>query len=219
MLPPIRDYDALYRQFRWQVPAAYNIGVDVCDRWAAADPRRLAIVHVRPDGTSEDITFGWLRETSNRLANVLRAHGVERGDRVAILLPQAPEVVASHVAVYKLSAVALPVAVVFGVDALAYRLAHSGATGLVTNAAGAAKAAAVRGEAPDLKLVLSVDGAADGALGFDDTIGRAAADFAPEPTSADDPALMIYTSGTTGQPKGALHAHRVLLGHLPGVEL
>jgi len=219
MLPPIRDYDDLYRQFRWQVPAAYNIGVDVCDRWAAADPRRLAIVHVRPDGTSEDITFGWLRETSNRLANVLRAHGVKRGDRVAILLPQAPEVVAAHVAVYKLAAVALPVAVLFGVDALAYRLANSGATALVTNAAGAAKIAAIRGEAPDLKLVLSTDGPGDGAHGFHQLLARASSEFAPEPTSPDDPALMIYTSGTTGQPKGALHAHRVLLGHLPGVEL
>jgi acetyl-CoA synthetase len=219
MLPAIRDYPELTRQFRWQVPAAYNIGVDVCDRWAAADPRRTAIVHVRADGTAEEISFGWLRETSNRLANALRAHGVKRGDRVAILLPQAPEVVASHVAIYKLGAVALPVAVVFGVDALAYRLQNSGAAALVTNATGAAKIAAIRAEAPDLRLVLSLDGAAEGALGFAETIARASPDFTPEPTAAADPAMMIYTSGTTGQPKGALHAHSVLLGHLPGVEL
>src|SRR6266699_3013509 len=90
MLPDIRDYDELYRRFRWQVPAAYNIGVDVCDRWAAVDARRTAIVHARPDGTSEIISFGSLRETSNRLANALRAHGIKRGDRAAILLPQAP---------------------------------------------------------------------------------------------------------------------------------
>jgi acetyl-CoA synthetase len=153
MLPDIRDYSQLYRQFRWQVPAAYNIGVDVCDRWAAVDARRTAIVHVRADGTSENISFGSLRETSNRLANALSAHGIKRGDRVAILLPQAPEVVASHVAVYKLGAVVLPIAVVFGVDALAYRLQNSGAAALITNAAGAAKVAAIRGEAPALKLV------------------------------------------------------------------
>src|ERR1700730_6716806 len=219
MLPDIRDYSQLYRRFRWQVPAAYNIGVDVCDRWAAVDARRTAIVHVRADGTSENISFGSLRETSNRLANALSAHGIKRGDRVAILLPQAPEVVASHVAVYKLGAVVLPIAVVFGVDALAYRLQNSGAAALITNAAGAAKIASIRGEAPALKLVLSLDGAADGALGFHETIARASTRFTPEPTSADDPALMIYTSGTTGPPKGALHAHRVLLGHLPGVEL
>jgi len=219
MLPDIRDYAELYRRFRWQVPAAYNIGVDVCDRWAVADPRRCAIVHVRPDGSSDEISFGALRETSNRLANVLFAHGIKRGNRVAILLPQAPEVVAAHVAIYKLGAIALPIAVVFGIDALAYRLQNSGAAALITNTMGAAKIAEIRGETPDLKLVLCVDGAADGALAFHETIARASSDFTPERTSPDDPAMMIYTSGTTGQPKGALHAHRVLLGHLPGVEL
>ncbi|HEX3858609.1 MAG TPA: AMP-binding protein, partial [Pseudolabrys sp.] len=100
VLPQSRNYDDVYSQFRWQVPARYNIGVDVCDRWAASEPGRLAILHVRPDGREDAITYGWLRETSNRLANVLRAHGVARGDRVAILLPQMPEVAASHIAIY-----------------------------------------------------------------------------------------------------------------------
>ena len=211
MLPKVYSASALVSDFRWQVPDRYNIGVDVCDRWAAVDARRTAIVHARPDGTSENISFGALRETSNRLANALAAHGIKRGDRVAILLPQAPEVVASHVAVYKLGAVGLPIAVVFGPDALAYRLQNSGAAALITNAVGAAKVAEIRGETPDLKLVLSLDGAIDGALGFHETIARSSSDFTPAPTSADDPAMMIYTSGTTGPPKGALHAHRVLL--------
>jgi acetyl-CoA synthetase len=219
MLPNIRDYDALYRQFRWQIPAQYNIGVDVCDRWAAADPGRLAILHVHPDGRTDEITFGWLRETSNRLANALTAHGITRGDRVAALLPQAPEVAASHIAIYKAGAVALPIAILFGPDALAYRLQNSGARALITNAQGLAKLAEVRAQVPDLSLVLSIDGPDDGALGFNDTLARARADFAPVATTPDDPAMMIYTSGTTGQPKGALHGHRVVLGHLPGVEM
>jgi len=83
VLPRLNNYDDIYRQFRWQVPARYNIGVDVCDRWAAQEPDRLAILHVHPDGREDAISFGVLRETSNRLANVLRAHGVARGDRVA----------------------------------------------------------------------------------------------------------------------------------------
>jgi acetyl-CoA synthetase len=219
MLPDIRDYDALYRQFRWRMPAHYNIGVDICDKWAAVDPRRLAILHIRPDGRSEEITFGWLRDTSNRLANTLVAHGVARGDRVAVLLPQAPEVAASHVAIYKAGAVALPVAILFGPDALAYRLQNSGAKALITNAQGLAKLAEVRAEVPGVSLVLSTDGPGDGALGFQETLARGSADFIPVATTPDDPALMIYTSGTTGQPKGALHGHRVLLGHLPGVEM
>src|SRR6266568_1110062 len=219
MLPDIRDYDELYRKFRWQVPARYNIGVDVCDRWAERDRDRLALVNLLADGTSEEIRYGSLKESSDRLANALFAHGLARGDRVAILLPQMPEVVISHVAVYKLGAIALPLAVLFGVDALSYRLQNSGAKAVMTNAQGAAKIAEIRENLPELRLVLSTDGPADGASGFAETIERAAAAFTPAETGPDDPAMMIYTSGTTGPPKGALHGHRVLLGHLPGVEL
>jgi acetyl-CoA synthetase len=209
----IHDYDTLYRQYRWNIPARYNIGVDVCDRWAARDPQRLAILHVRGDGRSDEITFGWLRDTSNRLANVLRAHGVKRGDRVAIFMPQAPEVAAAHVAIYKLGAVVLPIAILFGPDALAYRLQNSGAKALLTNAQGFGKLEEIRGDVPDVTCAISVDD------GFADLLAKASSDFTPVDTAAEDPAMMIYTSGTTGQPKGALHAHRVLLGHLPGADL
>jgi acetyl-CoA synthetase len=219
VLPRIHNYDQLYREFRWQVPAHYNIGVDVCDRWAARDPHRLAILHASRDGPPQEITYGWLRETSNRLANVLRAHGIGRGDRVALLLPQSPEVAAIHIAIYKLGAIALPLAILFGVDALCYRLQNSGAKVLITNSGCLAKLSPIRDELPDLKLVLTVDAAADAAADFHAMLARASSDFTPELTSADDPAMMIYTSGTTGPPKGALHAHRVLLGHLPGIEM
>lgn len=218
VLPNAREYSALYNQFRWQVPLSFNIGIAVCDVWAGRDPRRTALIHVLPDGRSEDVSYGWLREKSNRLANTLKAHGVSRGDRVAILLPQSPEVAAIHVAIYKLGAVALPLATLFGVDALSYRLKDAGAKAAITNAAGMAKLAELHGTLPDLSLVLSIDGAGEGAQSFHDTIARASDAFAPIETSADDPAMMIYTSGTTGQAKGALEPHRVLLGHLPGVE-
>ena len=219
LLSPARDYDALYSQFRWQLPATYNIGVEACDRWAAVEPDRLALIHVRSDGGSENVTYGWLRATSNRLANALAARGIQRGDRVAILLPQSPEVAAIHIAIYKLGAVALPLASVFGVDALSYRLQNAGVKALFTNAQGAEKLAAIRSELPGLTLALSLAGAADGVLAFADVLARASADFTPVATTPDDPAMMIYTSGTTGLPKGALHGHRVLLGHLPGIEM
>ncbi|HEX5507548.1 MAG TPA: acyl-CoA synthetase [Pseudolabrys sp.] len=219
VLPSANDYDTVYSQFRWQVPARYNIGVDVCDRWAAQEPDRLAILHVRHDGSEEAVTYSRLREISNRLANVLRAHGVKRGDRVALMLPQAPEVAAAHIGIYKLGAIALPIAILFGPDALAYRLENSGAAALITNAQGLAKLVEIRGDLPNLRIVLSTDGAEGKAVDFHAALSRASSDFTPENTSADDPAMMIYTSGTTGQPKGALHAHRVLLGHLPGIEL
>src|SRR5262249_39347944 len=185
VLPRVKGYDSLYRQFRWQVPARYNMGVDVCDRWAEKEPDRLAILHARPDGRDDHVTYGWLRQTSNRLANVLRAHGIRRGDRVAILLPQSPEVAAIHVAIYKLGAIALPLAVLFGIDALSYRLQNSGAVALITNARGVERIAEIRKDLPALKLILSLDGAAGGALSFTDQLARASFDFTPVDTSPD----------------------------------
>jgi acetyl-CoA synthetase len=138
MLPESRTYEEMYRQFRWRVPAQFNIGVEVCDRWAERDPDKLALVAVSQDGRSQDVSYGWLRDTSNRLANALAAHGITRGDRVAILLPQAPEVAAIHIAIYKLGAIALPLATLFGPDALAYRLGNAGARALFTGAQGLA---------------------------------------------------------------------------------
>ena len=175
MLPPGRDYDEIYRAFRWQIPAEFNIGVEVCDRWADRDPGKLAIVAVGADGKAHDVSYGWLRDTSNKLANALAANGIAPGDRVAILLPQAPEVAAIHIAIYKLGAIALPLAMLFGTEAISYRLQNSGAKALITNAQGLAKV--VRGELPDLQLILSVDGPGDGALGFHQTLERASADL------------------------------------------
>jgi acetyl-CoA synthetase len=218
VLPAASDYDALRRAFRWQVPAHYNIGVDVCDRWAAVEPGRIAIFHVGVGGAVDEVSYGALRESSNRLANALAGHGIGRGDRVAILLPQAPAVAASHIAIYKLGAIALPLAILFGNEAISYRLKDSGARVLITNAHGLEKLADARAAAPDLEFVLSIDGPAAGAEDFHAVVARAAGDFTPVATKADEPALMVYTSGTTGPPKGALHAHRVLIGHLPGIE-
>ncbi len=219
MLPDIRDYDGLMRAFRWQIPARYNIGVDVCDRWAAAEPGRPAIIEVNARWESRVVSYGELRDASNRLANALGRRGIRRGDRVAILLPQSTHVAAAHIAIYKLGAVALPVAALFGADALSYRFTNAGVTALVTNAAGVAKLRSIAEPLPQLATVLSVDGPDGAVLGLDAAMAAESTAFTPLDTAADDPAIMIYTSGTTGQPKGALHAHRVLLGHMPGVEL
>jgi acetyl-CoA synthetase len=117
VLPPVRDYDALCREFRWQLPASFNIAVAVCDRWAEREPRRVAILYQHADRRLDKIDYGTLRETSNRLANALRAHGIARGDRVA-LLPQMPEVAAIHIAIYAWRD-ALPLAALFaGCDLL-----------------------------------------------------------------------------------------------------
>src|SRR5262249_37304393 len=164
--PATRDYGALYRSFRWQIPALYNIGVDVCDRWAEIDAARTAIFNVRADGKVEEVSYGALRGGSNRLANALAARGIGRGDRIAILLPQGTAVAVSHIATYKLGAIALPLAMLFGIEAISYRLRDSGARALITCAQGLAKLATIRDDTPDLEFVCSIDGAADCAEDF-----------------------------------------------------
>ena len=108
VLPRFDDYETICRKFQWHIPPDFNIAVAVCDRWAEREPDRVAIVHQHADGRSEAVSYGALRELSNRLANALRAYGIGRGDRVALLLPQMPEVAAVHIAIYKLGAIALP---------------------------------------------------------------------------------------------------------------
>ncbi|AXS42298.1 acyl-CoA synthetase [Breoghania sp. L-A4] len=219
MLPTASDYAGLVAGFRWNIPARYNIAADVCDRWAAAEPDRIALIHRLHDGRHETHSYEDLRRAANRLANVLRGLGVGRADRVALMLPQSPQTAFSHIAVYKLGAIAVPLASLFGVDALRYRLDNCDAKVLVTTAAGAEKISEIRGELPNLRHVITIGGPTEGSLGLEDLMERARDAFETFDSVPDDPALMIYTSGTTGPPKGALHGHRVLLGHLPGVQM
>ena len=203
--------------FAWAIPPRYNIGTDVVDRWAARAPDRPAVIEVGQAGP-KTTTYAALRDESNRLAAALRRLGIGQGTVVAVFLPQSAKVIAAHAAIYKLGAIVLPLAAVFGADALSHRLGDSGARLVVTNSAGAARLAALSPRPAALETIVSVDGPEGATLGWDNLIERESGGFAAVDTGADDPGLMIYTSGTTGLPKGALHAHRVLPGHLPGVQ-
>lgn len=213
------SYQDIQGRFRWDVPSRYNMGVDACGKWAEQDPQRLALVHVRQDGSVQEYSFGRMHELSNQLANLFRSVGLAPGDRVGILLPQAPETAMAHIAAYKTGCIAIPLFTLFGAEALRFRLQDSGAKLVITNAEGAAKLADIRDSLPDLQVVFSIEGAQQGCRDLHRDMQAHGNDFVPVDTGADDPAVIIYTSGTTGQPKGALHAHRVLLGHLPGVEI
>lgn len=219
MLNKATTYTDLVRSFRWQLPEKYNIGVDVCDKWAQQEPNRLALIHIGQNGEPQEYSFGDLRRLSNQTANLLQARGVGKGDRVGILLPQAPETGYGHVAIYKLGAIAVPLFCLFEEEALAYRIADSGARAVITNSEGAAKLARIRHQLPQLHDIFNIDEASADCVDFHTERQLCSGHFLPVETRADDPALIIYTSGTTGQPKGALHGHRVLLGHLPGVEM
>lgn len=213
------SYHDLAQTFTWPVPERYNIGTDVTAKWAEKDADRLALIYLDPHGQAREYTFGQMHELSNQLAGVLQAQGVQPGDRVAVLLPQQPETALAHVAAYKAGCISIPLFTLFGEEALAFRLGDSGAGVVVTNAEGAARIAFLRDRLPDLHCVLCTEPGVPGTLDLQAAMRAQSTDFSALDTRADDPAVIIYTSGTTGNPKGALHAHRVLLGHLPGVEM
>ncbi|HEU0146778.1 MAG TPA: acyl-CoA synthetase [Bradyrhizobium sp.] len=218
MLKETSDYDQLYRDFRWQVPLRFNIATVCCDRHADGTSRR-ALTIVEEDGKARRVSFDELATFSRRFASVLASDGLSPGDRVAVFLSQSLELPIVHLAAFRAGFVSVPLFTLFGEDALQFRLANSGAKALVTDAAGYAKLAKIREALPDLKAVYVTDGSGDGAKPFWRALKAASDQFTTADTSCDDPAIIIYTSGTTGNPKGALHAHRVLLGHLPNVEM
>lgn len=206
-------------RFRWSVPQRFNMARALCDDWAKADPDRLSMIHLRHDGSTENWTYRRLQQQSSRLANVLAARGIGVGDVVAVFLAQSPEVILTHLAAYRLGAIALPLFTQFGPDAIEYRLVDSGAKAVVTDLANLPKLAAVRDRLPGLQAVFTVDGPGDGSAALGPLLDQARDHCPPRDTAGEDPAMIIYTSGTTGPPKGALHAHRFLFGHLPSMEL
>ncbi|OWV99782.1 AMP-dependent synthetase [Rhizobium sp. R72] len=216
---PQRDrYEDLYRDFAWDIPEDFNIGRAVSDDWAEWAPERVCLEHFSPDGNHLSMTYRELADRSSSLANALVLLGVKKGDRVALLLPQSFETVVAHVAIYKMGAIALPLALLFGVEALEYRLRTAGASAVVTNTFGLDRVSQIRGRLPDLTEVISVDGDGQGARSFASLVAGHPPVFEVAKTAPHDPALMIFTSGTTGPPKGALHGHQVLAGHIPGMQ-
>ena len=199
-------YTQLHRQFGWKVPSRFNIAAVCCQRWARApgSAQRVAIRSYQEDGSTRAHSYAQLQSAANRLSNALRAQGVQRGDRVAIVMPQCFETAVAYIAVLQMGAVAMPLSLLFGPEALAFRLQDSEAVLAICTDAALAPLQAVQSQCPQLRSICSAQAPAHSAR------------FAPVSTLADEPAVLIYTSGTTGNPKGALIAHRSLIGNLTG---
>ena len=209
-------YREVYDSFRWEVPARFNIAAACCRRHSS-DRSRVALHWEDEAGSALAVTFRDLQQQANRLSNALAALGVKRGDRVAIILPQRPETAIAHIACYQMGVVAMPLSVLFGPDALEYRLQNSGAVAALVDPASLPGLAAIRDKLPLLVHVIGVAGARESRMQpWEELLDKASPDFSPVDTAADDPALLVYTSGTTGPPRGALMPQRVLLGNLPG---
>jgi acetyl-CoA synthetase len=209
-------YEELYRSHRWAVPARFNIARACCGRWAA-DRNRFALYWEDESGARAAYTFWDIQQQANRLSNALAALGVQRGDRVAIILPQRPETAIAYMALFQMGAIALPLSHLFGPDALEYRMEHAAASVAIVEPTTLPNLWAIKDRLTQLRHVIGVGGAREtGVQSWDALLAQASRSFACVDTAADDPALVIYTSGTTGAPKGALEAQRLIIGNLPG---
>src|SRR3954463_14842825 len=203
-------YDEVCAEHEWRIPDRYNIASDVCDK----HPRdKLAMIWEDWRGTERRVSWGELQDTSNRFANALEAHGVERGDRVATLLPSLPETAAVFLGTYKAGAILLSMSVLYGDEGIQHRLRDSGAKVLVTDTKNRHRIP--DGMAEVIFVLDSPDGGERQAGDIDlaEALRQASDSYETVDTAADDPAQLYYSSGTTGQAKGILHAHRYLLAH------
>ena len=221
------SYASLHSQFRWLVPDDFNIAQACCTRWAQQTPHKVAIrEHVAGQSAEKSSTYTYqqLRQAANKLSNLLTQLGVKRGDRVAIVLPQRFETAVAYMAVLQMGAVAMPLSILFGPEALQYRLQDSDAVLAICDESSAASIQSVRESCPALRTVIGVGVAAKKSKSDDKTVdfelNKAIAGvsiaYAAIKTLASDGAILIYTSGTTGPPKGALIPHRALIGNLTG---
>ncbi|MDJ0958854.1 MAG: acyl-CoA synthetase [Arenicellales bacterium] len=215
--PDYTDFDKIHQDFRWTVPERYNMAWEICDKHKDLS-QSTALYFESRSGETITTTFGELKKWSNKLANALAELGIAKGDRVGIVLPQRVETGIAHIAIHKLGAVSLPLSVLFGPEAIEYRLADSGAKAVITMGRHVEMIQDLKSRLPALEVVISCE-ERGGDHTFWPLLEKGSEHCDIEDTLADDPALLIYTSGTTGPPKGALVAHRSLLGNLPGFEL
>ncbi|HEX2198576.1 MAG TPA: AMP-binding protein [Burkholderiales bacterium] len=209
-------YEEIYRGFRWDIPGRYNIARACCGQWAE-DRARFALYWEDESGATQAWSFWDIQQAANRLSNALAGLGVKPGERVALLLPQRPETAVAYIAVFQMGAIALPLSHLFGPEALEYRINHAGACVALVEPATLASLWAIKDKLPGLRHVIGVGGAREaGVHAWEALLQKASSRFSILDTQADDPALIVYTSGTTGPPKGALKAHRVLIGNEPG---
>lgn len=211
-------YEDLHAAFRWQVPEDFNIAQACCGRWARDTPEATAILFDSESGCRAHYSYGQLQRAANRLSNALLAQGVRRGHRVALVLPQRFETAVAHIAIQQIGAIAMPLSMLFGAEALEYRLQDSGAVLAIAACEALPALREVKDRCTALRRILVVGECPVGCdeLSWMQALQAEEARFKPVATQADDPAILIYTSGTTGNPKGALIPQRALIGNLSG---
>ena len=201
MIDPFQDYEQARAAFQWGLPKTLNMASQVCDHWLARCPEQIAIIDATNLKEIKRHTYRDIAQAAVSLAFYLRAQGLREGDRIGVLRSQDLWTAAAHIAIWKLGAISIPLFKLFGPEALSARLLDAGAKAVIVDQEGHAGL--------DNLDVLQI---------LPEEIEKSDARFETFSSDPETPAVLIYTSGTTGKSKGALHAHRVLTGHLPGVE-
>ena len=218
---PVDDYAALHQSFAWHVPEYFNMAEVCCNRWARASgdssnaTKKVAVCAHQQGASATFYTYFELKKAADALSHVLTGLGVQRGDRVAIVMPQRFETAVAYMAVFQMGAVAMPLFMLFGPEALEYRLQDSAAVVAIADDSSMASVQQVRASCPALRTVVAVgDARAD--VQYEAATAQHQSAFSAVKTKAEEAAILIYTSGTTGPPKGALLPHRALIGNLTG---
>mgnify|MGYP001362503920 FL=1 len=208
------DYEKTYKEFKWEVPEYFNFARDVFDYWAK-DPEKLALFWVDDNGKEEKRTFAQMTEESNKLANVMKEQGVQKGDVVVVVMSRQLEWWVINLACLRLGAVISPGTVMLTPKDLKYRFDSAEATCVIVDSVNAPKVDEIRSDCPYLKCFMTIEEARDGWVFYNEAVSKASAEFETEKTKSDDNAILYFTSGTTGYPKMTLHTHASYpIGHI-----
>jgi acetyl-CoA synthetase len=205
MVTAMDDYEQWIQDFEWDIPADYTIAKAVDEH--AENPDKVAIYWEDDQGNEHAITYRELRDEANRLANALLNMGVEKGDRIMVVLPRLPEVFYTQIGAFKIGAIIVPCPEMLREKNIEYRSTNCEATTIVASPSAAEHVDNVRDKTP-LKNYIIAGGERDGWQQYGDLVSDASPELEPQDVNAEDIMTINYTSGTTGDPKGVLHDHK-----------